>query len=70
MSARTDSEATQNQLSSGITADSLAATIRDRLDAAHVDIHDLSGEFFEQSPYPPGSCFAGVCVLVTKTTTD
>ncbi|KAM0719044.1 hypothetical protein Q7P37_004949 [Cladosporium fusiforme] len=43
MSARTDTEATQNQLSSGITADSLAETIRSRLDAAHVDIQDLSG---------------------------
>ncbi|KAL1590744.1 hypothetical protein WHR41_00546 [Cladosporium halotolerans] len=43
MSAQTDTEATQNQLSSGITADSLAATLRSKLDAAHVDIQDLSG---------------------------
>lgn len=43
MSARTDTEATQNQLSSGITADSLDATLRAKLNAAHVEIQDLSG---------------------------
>lgn len=43
MSARTDTEATQNQLSSGITADSLGAALKTRLDASHVDIQDLSG---------------------------
>jgi hypothetical protein len=43
MSARTDTEATQNQLSSGITADSLGEALKTRLEASHVDIQDLSG---------------------------
>ncbi|KAM0705004.1 hypothetical protein Q7P35_007791 [Cladosporium inversicolor] len=43
MSAQTDTEATQNQLSSGITADSLGEALKTRLEASHVDIQDLSG---------------------------
>ncbi|KAI4730399.1 hypothetical protein E4T49_01849 [Aureobasidium sp. EXF-10728] len=43
MSARTDVEATQNQLSSGVTPESLKATLFEKLDAQHVDIQDLSG---------------------------
>ncbi|CAK4002694.1 bola domain-containing [Lecanosticta acicola] len=43
MSARTDAEAEQNQLSSGITPDTLETTLRDKLEASHVDIADLSG---------------------------
>ena len=43
MSARTDVEATQNQLSSGVTPDSLKATLFDKLEASHVAIEDLSG---------------------------
>ncbi|KAK8206925.1 hypothetical protein M8818_004760 [Zalaria obscura] len=43
MSARTDVEATQNQLSSGITADTLRETLIHKLEATHVDIVDLSG---------------------------
>ena len=43
MSARTDVEAEQNQAASGITPDSLGATLREKLEASHVDIADLSG---------------------------
>ncbi|KAH0290279.1 bola-like protein [Aureobasidium namibiae CBS 147.97] len=43
MSARTDVEATQNQLSSGVTPESLKATLFEKLEAHHVDIQDLSG---------------------------
>jgi hypothetical protein len=43
MSARTDVEATQNQLSSGVTPESLKATLFEKLEAQHVDIQDLSG---------------------------
>jgi hypothetical protein len=43
MSARTDNEATQNQLSSGVTVDSLGEALKTRLEASHVDIQDLSG---------------------------
>jgi hypothetical protein len=43
MSARTDTEATQNQRSSGVTVDSLGDALKTRLDASHVDIQDLSG---------------------------
>ena len=43
MSARTDAEAEQNQLSSGITPDTLSAKLREKLEASHVDIADLSG---------------------------
>lgn len=43
MSARTDIEAEQNQMSSGITPDTLSATLKEKLDAVHVDIADLSG---------------------------
>ncbi|KAI5248894.1 hypothetical protein E4T47_06840 [Aureobasidium subglaciale] len=42
MSARTDVEATQNQLSSGVTPESLKATLFEKLEAQHVDIQDLS----------------------------
>ena len=43
MSARTDFEAEQIQASTGITPDTLGATLKDKLDASHVDIADLSG---------------------------
>ncbi|UJO21845.1 uncharacterized protein CLAFUR5_09188 [Fulvia fulva] len=43
MSARTDAEAEQNRMSSGITPDSLGATLREKLSAVHVEIVDLSG---------------------------
>ena len=43
MSARTDVEAEQNQISSGVTPEDLTATLKDKLDASHVDISDLSG---------------------------
>lgn len=44
MSARTDVEATHNQLSSGVTPESLKATLFEKLEAQHVDIQDLSGK--------------------------
>ena len=43
MSARTDMEADQNQASTGITPDTLGATLKQKLEALHVDIQDLSG---------------------------
>ena len=43
MSARTDLEAEQNQASTGITPETLTATLKQKLDALHVDIQDLSG---------------------------
>lgn len=43
MSARTDTEAEQNQATSGITPDILGATLKEKLAATHVDIADLSG---------------------------
>lgn len=43
MSARTDTEASANQNTSGITPDTLQATLKDKLEAQHVDIADLSG---------------------------
>ncbi|KAK6438045.1 hypothetical protein LTR95_005755 [Oleoguttula sp. CCFEE 5521] len=43
MSARTDSEATSTQSTTGITPSTLSEALRDRLAAEHVDIQDLSG---------------------------
>ncbi|USW56388.1 Putative BolA protein [Septoria linicola] len=43
MSARTDVEAEQNQLTSGVTPQTLQATLQEKLGAVHVDIADLSG---------------------------
>ena len=43
MSARTDVEAEQTQASTGVTPDTLGATLKDKLEASHVDIADLSG---------------------------
>lgn len=43
MSARTDTEAAETQNSTGITPDTLAATLKEKLAAQHVDIQDLSG---------------------------
>lgn len=45
MSARTDAEATNNQASSGVTPDTLKATLEQKLEASHVDIVDLSGVY-------------------------
>lgn len=43
MSARTDVEAEQTQAATGVTPDTLGATLKSKLDASHVDIADLSG---------------------------
>ncbi|KAK3112309.1 hypothetical protein LTR53_011540 [Teratosphaeriaceae sp. CCFEE 6253] len=43
MSARTDVEAQETQASTGVTPDTLGATLKDKLEASHVDIQDLSG---------------------------
>ncbi|EME42472.1 hypothetical protein DOTSEDRAFT_134411 [Dothistroma septosporum NZE10] len=43
MSARTDVEVEQSQMSSGVTPDTLGATLREKLGAVHVEIADLSG---------------------------
>ena len=45
MSARTDAEADANQASSGVTPDTLGATLKEKLAAEHVDIVDLSGTY-------------------------
>ncbi|RMY08938.1 hypothetical protein D0866_14692 [Hortaea werneckii] len=42
MSARTDAEATNNQLSSGVTPEHLQTVLKDKLEAQHVEIADLS----------------------------
>lgn len=47
MSARTDAEAEQTQESTGITPDTLGATLKEKLEASHVDISDLSGTIAE-----------------------
>jgi len=49
MSARTDTEASQTQASTGITPESLGATLKEKLGAEYVDIQDLSGTFSSQS---------------------
>lgn len=43
MSARTDAEALETQSETGITPETLSATLREKLEASHVDISDLSG---------------------------
>lgn len=49
MSARTDVEAEQMQNSSGVTPQSLEATLREKLEASHVEIVDMSGTCVEES---------------------
>ena len=44
MSARTDTEALEVQASTGITEDTLKATLEKKLDA-YVEVDDLSGDF-------------------------
>ena len=46
MSARTDQEAVDTQMSTGITPDTLGATLKEKLEAIHVDISDLSGMIY------------------------
>ena len=41
--AETDTEAAAVANTSGITAQSLTATLREKLEASHVDINDISG---------------------------
>ncbi|KAL8794536.1 MAG: hypothetical protein Q9195_002871 [Heterodermia aff. obscurata] len=41
--AETDTEAAATANTSGITAQSLTATLREKLEASHVDINDISG---------------------------
>lgn len=43
MSARTDVEAEANQNTSGVTPDTLQSTLKEKLEAQHVEIADLSG---------------------------
>ncbi|KAF2211376.1 hypothetical protein CERZMDRAFT_43596 [Cercospora zeae-maydis SCOH1-5] len=43
MSARADAELEQTQLNSGVTPETLRATLQEKLEAVHVDIADLSG---------------------------
>jgi len=57
MSARTDDEATQVQVSSGITPDTLKYRLIEKLDATHVQIEDMSGNHY--FCYKPGSLRLG-----------
>jgi len=41
--AETDSQAAAAANTSGITPDSISATLKEKLDASHVDINDISG---------------------------
>ena len=43
MSANTDVQAEQVQASTGVTPDTLGATLKEKLGASYVDIADLSG---------------------------
>lgn len=43
MTARTEAEAEQMQNRSGVTPQSLETTLREKLDASHVEIVDMSG---------------------------
>ncbi|KAK4981256.1 hypothetical protein LTR66_010138 [Elasticomyces elasticus] len=43
MSARTDTEASETQTTTGITPQTLKGTLESKLGATHVDIEDLSG---------------------------
>lgn len=52
MSARTDTEATNTQLTSGVTPDTLKSTIQTKLEASHVEIVDLSGIHAPSPPLP------------------
>lgn len=46
MSARTDSEATEVQKTSGVTVEGLKSKLEQQLGATYVEIEDMSGEFF------------------------
>lgn len=52
--AETDTQAENVANTSGITPDSLKATLKEKLQASHVDINDMSGEAPAFSPPPPG----------------
>ena len=53
--AETDTQAEIVANTSGITPDSLKATLKEKLQASHVDINDMSGEAPTFSPLPsPG----------------
>jgi hypothetical protein len=45
MSAQTDSGAADVQASSGVTAETLKTKITEQLEATHVEVEDLSGEY-------------------------
>ena len=57
MSAHTDDEATQVQVSSGITPDTLRNKLIENLDATYVQIEDMSGNHY--LCYKPGSLRLG-----------
>ena len=51
--AETDTQAEIVANTSGITPDSLKATLKEKLQASHVDINDMSGEAPAFSPFSP-----------------
>lgn len=48
--AETDTQAAAAANTSGITPDSISATLKEKLDASHVDINDISGTAFPLYP--------------------
>lgn len=55
--AETDTQAAAAANTSGITPDSISATLKEKLDASHVDINDISGTT------PPLCSFASLFVM-------
>jgi hypothetical protein len=44
MAAPTDTQAAAEANTSGVTAESISATLKSKLDASHVEIEDISGK--------------------------
>jgi hypothetical protein len=44
MAAPTDTQAAAEANASGVTAESISATLKSKLDASHVEIEDMSGK--------------------------
>lgn len=64
--AETDTQAEIVANTSGITPDSLKATLKEKLQASHVDINDMSGEAPAFSPpTPPPRKFEPVINLLS-----
>lgn len=55
MAAATDTQAAVEADASGVTPESITATLKSKLDASHVEIEDMSGKNlpFSSPPHPP-----------------